>query len=104
VKPTDRELVTQTLDALERLMRMFQTERMLYLAGAMGSMALLLLAAYLMITSKDGVNFSQIGLIFGATGIAAVTGARIAYFLNKSFNLVEDVLRSIGGVGPRRDS
>jgi hypothetical protein len=57
-----------------------------------------------MITSKDGVNFSQIGLIFGATGIAAVTGARIAYFLNKSFNLVEDVLRSIGGVGPRRDS
>jgi hypothetical protein len=104
VKPTDREIITETLDALERLMRMFSAERMLYLLGAIGSMGLLLLAAFLMITSKEGVNYTQIGLIFGATGVAAATGARIAYFLNKSFNLVEDVVRTITGVGRRRDS
>jgi hypothetical protein len=104
VKPNDRQLITQTLDALERLMRMFQAERLLYLIGAVASMGLLLLAAYLMISAKGAIDFGQLGLIFGATGIAAATGARIAYFLNKSFNLVEDVLRTIGGLGPRRDS
>jgi hypothetical protein len=103
VRPRDKEIITQTLDALERLMRMFQAERLLYLLGAVGSMGLLLLAAYLMIMSEEGVDWTQIGLIFGATGIAAATGARIAYFLNKSFNLIEDVVRSITGVGPHRD-
>ena len=102
MKPRDKEVITQTLDALERLMRMFQAERMLYLLGAVGSMCLLLLAAYLMITSRT-VDYGQIGLIFGATGVAAATGARIAYFLNKSFNLVEDIVRSMAGANPRRD-
>jgi predicted Na+-dependent transporter len=100
VKTTDKEIIKDTLDALERLMRMFSAERMLYLLGAVGSMALLLVAAYLMITARE-VNYTQIGLIFGATGVAAATGARIAYFLNKSFNLVEDVVRTITGVGRR---
>jgi hypothetical protein len=104
VKAIDKEVITQTLDALERLMRMFQAERMLYLLGAVASMGLLLLAGYLMIKSPTGINFEQIGLMFGATGIAAATGARIAYFLNKSFNLIEDVVRTMTGTGPRRDS
>ena len=101
--PGDKESVTQTLDALERLMRMFQAERMIYLLSAAASFALLIYAAYLMFSSGK-VSAEQIGLIFGATGVSAVSGGRIAYFLNKSFNLIEDIVRSLTGIGPRRDS
>lgn len=97
---SDRELVEQTLDALERLMRMFQAERIVYLLCAAASFGLLLYAAWLMF-SKGNVSAAEIGLIFGATGVTAACGGRIAYFLNKSFNLIEDILRKLSGVQPR---
>jgi hypothetical protein len=100
VDAQDRQIIKQTLDALERLMRMFQAERIIYLLGAAASFALLMYAAFLMIHSGK-IDAAQIGLIFGATGLSAVSGARIAYFLNKSFNLIEDVVRKLAGVGPR---
>jgi hypothetical protein len=103
VEPDDRESITQTLDALERLMRMFQAERLLYLLSAATSFALLLYAAYLMFSSSERVTPTQVGLIFGATGVSAISGSRIAIFLNKSFNLIEDIIRKLTGVGPRRD-
>ena len=103
VQAGDKDSITQTLDALERLMRMFQAERIIYLLSATASFGLLLYAAYLMFSSQD-VTAAEIGLIFGATGVSAVSGGRIAYFLNKSFNLIEDIVRKLAGVEPRRDS
>lgn len=100
--PEDRETITQTLDALDRLMRMFQAERMVYLFFAAASFGLFLLAAYLMFSSRQ-VQVGAIVSIFGATGICAASGARIAFFLNKSFNLIEDIVRKLAGVEPRRD-
>lgn len=102
MKPADRESLTQTLDALERLMRMFQAERMMYLLSATASFGLLLYAAYMMFSSGR-VGPAEIGFIFGATGVSAFSGGRIAYFLNKSFNLIEDIVRKLTGVGARRD-
>lgn len=102
MQPGDRESITQTLDALERLMRMFQAERIIYLLSAAASFVLLLYAAYLMFTSGD-VSAAEMGLIFGATGVSAISGSRIAYFLNKSFNLIEDIVRKLTGVGPRHE-
>lgn len=102
MQPGDKESIAQTLDALERLMRMFQAERIIYLMSATASFVLLIYAAYLMFSS-DQVTPAEVGLIFGATGVSAISGSRIAYFLNKSFNLIEDIVRSLTGVGPRRD-
>jgi hypothetical protein len=95
-------MIAHTLDALERLMRMFQAERILYLLSAAASFGLLLYAAYLMFSSGN-VTIGQIGLIFGATGVTAVTSSRIVYFLNKAFNLIEDIVRKLSGVEQRRD-
>jgi hypothetical protein len=102
VDPGDRESITHTLDALERLMRMFQAERIIYLLSAAASFGLLLYAAYLMFSSQ-AVGAAEIGLIFGATGVSAISSSRIAYFLNKSFNLIEDIVRKLTGVGPRSE-
>ena len=102
MQPGDKESITQTLDALERLMRMFQAERIIYLMSAAASFVLLIYAAYLMFSSGT-VSVGEMGLIFGATGVSAISGSRIAYFLNKSFNLIEDIVRNLTGVGPRRE-
>ena len=102
MQPADKESITQTLDALERLMRMFQAERIIYLMSAAASFVLLLYAAYLMFSS-GAITAAEMGLIFGATGVSAISGSRIAYFLNKSFNLIEDIVRNLTGVGPRRE-
>ncbi|HYI47579.1 MAG TPA: hypothetical protein VEX35_03860 [Allosphingosinicella sp.] len=102
MQPGDKESIAQTLDALERLMRMFQAERIIYLMSAAASFVLLIYAAYLMFSS-GAVTPAEMGLIFGATGVSAISGSRIAYFLNKSFNLIEDIVRNLTGVGPRRE-
>jgi hypothetical protein len=99
----DKEVIAQTLDALERLMRMFQAERIVYLLGATASLGLLLMAGYLMFTVGQP-DKGQLALIFGAGGISAYTGGRIAHFLTRSFNLIEDVVRKMTGAGSRRDS
>ena len=83
-------------------MRMFQAERIIYLLSALASFLLLLYAAFLMFRT-DSVTAAEIGLIFGATGVSAISGSRIAYFLNKAFNLIEDILRKLSGVGPRHE-
>jgi hypothetical protein len=99
----DRESINQTLDALERLMRMFQAERIIYLLSAAASFALLMFVAYLMFTSPERINGGQVGAIFGASGVSAYSSAKIARFLNKSFNLIEDIIRKLTGVGQRQD-
>jgi hypothetical protein len=99
----DREMLKQTLDALERLMRMFQAERILYLCCVVAAFALLIYAGWLMF-SVGGVTPAEIGLMFGATGVTAVSSGRVAFFLNKAFNLIEDIVRKLSGLEPRHDS
>ena len=96
----ERQTLTQTLDALDRLMRMFQAERMVYLACAFASFALLIYAAVLMFTTQK-IDPTQLGLIFGASGLTAVAGGRVVLFLNRAFNLVEDIVRRLAGLPNR---
>lgn len=98
--PDEERAVTTTLDALTRLMNLFQVERWVYLAGAVGGLGLGLWAATKIITSSNGIDSTQVGLLFGSSGILALTGARVAYFLNRSFNLVETVINRLMGVAP----
>lgn len=99
----DREMLDQTLDALERLMNMFRAERILYLGCAIASFGLLIYAGFLMF-SVGGVTPAEIGLMFGATGVTALSGGRVAYFLNKAFNLIDAIVRKLSGLGPGNDS
>jgi len=91
-----------TLDAIERMMRVFNTERIIYLCGALASLVLLGYAAFLMIRTGS-FNLEQAGLLFGSGGLFTVTGARVVFFLNRTFNLIEDMVRKLAGLEPRRE-
>ena len=93
----DKEIVDRALDALDRLMRMFRLERFVYMICAIVSFLLLIYAAYIMFETK-GVSVAELGLIFGATGLTTVSAGRITYFLNKSFNLIEAIVRKLSGL------
>lgn len=96
------EVLERALDAVERLMRMFRAERIVYLVAAAASFGLLFYAAFLMF-AEEGVDAASLGLIFGATGLSAVSAGRIAFFLNRAFKLIEDVVRERIGMGGRAD-
>lgn len=91
------DLVNRTLDALERLMRMFAIERYLYLISALISFILLVIAIVRLIT-EDGVGALDLSLIFGATGLIAASAARVSYFLNKSFDLISSIIQRLAEV------
>jgi hypothetical protein len=86
-----RELVDTALGALERLMNMFKIERYVYLVLTMFSFLLLLYAAYLLIAEKPG-NTEILVALFGSSGMIAVSSARIIYFFNRSFKLIEQLI------------
>jgi len=96
----DEALIQRTLDALERLMRMFQLERILFLVSAFASFILLLYAGYRLFSTGD-VKTADMAIILGATGISTASSSRIAYFLNKAFNLIDFLVRKLSETGGR---
>lgn len=91
-----------TLDAVERLNKMFFAERVVYLGGSIAALCLLVYAAVRVISS-EGFGLESAGLMFGSGGLFAVTGARAIYLLTRTYNLVEDLMRHLSGLQPRRD-
>lgn len=90
----NKELLTTALDALERLLRMFTVERYVYLALTAFSFLLLIYAAYLLVSSQT-VDTQTLVAIFGSTGLITASSARISYFFNRAFSLVEDLIRKL---------
>jgi hypothetical protein len=95
--PNSSDLINRTLDALERLMRMFAIERYLYLGSALISFILLIIAIVRLVTG-DGVDVLDLSLIFGASGLIAASAARVSYFLNKSFDLISSLIQRLADV------
>jgi hypothetical protein len=88
------ELVRQTLDALDRLMRLFAMERIIYLLCSVVSFVMLTISvAFLLLTEK--VSTPQLGMIFGASGLSAASAARVSYYLSKSFDLVSTIIHQL---------
>jgi len=79
------------IGALERLMRMFDWERKLYLAFGLASFALFLYAGFKLL-SGDNVDTQLVAGMLGATSVAAACSARVVYFLNRAFSIVEGLL------------
>ena len=94
--PEEERAIHVTLDALTRLMNLFRLERLLYLFGAVAGLGLAFWAVSMWLVSGKA-DATQLGLMFGASGIIAATSGRVAYFLNRSFDLVEVIIRKLTG-------
>ena len=68
--PQDDDLVNRTLDALDRLMRMFAVERVLYLVCAIVSFVLLIVCLISLFQTKQ-ISTPQLAVVFGASGLIA---------------------------------
>lgn len=93
----EKEILELALNALERLMRIFVIERILYLVAGVASLGLFIFAGYKLF-SQDIVRTEDIVIILGATGVSTACSTRLAFFLNKAFNLIEDIIRKLTGI------
>ena len=95
--PSDKHLkqvLDATLTAMERLMKLFHWERILHLV--VGIVAFLMLIASVTIYFiNDSIDSTALLLVFGSSGLITVSAARITYFFNKGFVLVNDIVRAI---------
>lgn len=87
-----KELLEATLNALDRLLKMFMVERYVYLALTVFSFGLLLYAGYLMISTKSA-NTEALVAVFGGSGLVAASSARISWFFNRAFSIVENLVK-----------
>ena len=88
------ELLKITLDALERLLKMFMAERYLYLILTVFSFILLIYGLF-HVFSENKVTTTDLVSIFGGSGLIAVTSFRVVWFFNRSFSLVEGLINRI---------
>lgn len=83
------------LDALERLLRMFQAERYLYLALSVVSFLILLVFAFQMVTGPLPSSDLMIA-VFGGSGLIAGASARLSWFFNRAFRVIEHIIVGVG--------
>lgn len=91
---TGEDIIGRTLDALERLMKMFAYERILYLLCAVISFVLLIFCVFSLFQA-DQITTLQLSMIFGSSSLIAISAARASYFLNKSFELISKIIQHI---------
>lgn len=85
--------VNIVMEALAKLMKMFQIERIFHLLCAVLSFAMLIYATTITIQQDGGIENGQLALLFGATGMITLSVARVSWFFNRAFDLVEAALR-----------
>ena len=81
----------ETLDAIERLLRLFRVERTLHLIIGVVAFGLLAYALVLLFRGK-GIDTATLVSLFGSSGLVTVSSARLVYFFNRAFKLVEHVV------------
>jgi uncharacterized membrane protein len=99
--PEIKIVLTETLNALERLLNLFRFERIIHLVIGIVAFLMLLYAIVLLIRS-NGIDTALLISLFGSAGLITVSSARITYFFNKAFKLIEDVIRLL--ITPRKES
>ncbi|HEX2189936.1 MAG TPA: hypothetical protein VHG51_13610 [Longimicrobiaceae bacterium] len=98
--PQLKEVLRETLNAVDRLLNLFRVERLVHLV--IGAVAfLLLLYAVVLLVRQDGVSTSLLLSLFGSSGLITLSSARITYFFNKAFRLIEDIIRVLVIPGSR---
>lgn len=99
MEPELRNTLRDVLDALERLLRLFQLERTIHLiVGIIGFLMLLYAAVMLLTPSNLKTNTTLLVSLFGSSGLITLSSARITYFFNRAFRLVERIIEGLVGV------
>lgn len=92
--PNLKGALTETLDAVERLLNLFRIERMVHLL--IGVIAFGMLVYAIVLLFKGGGMTTQLLIcLFGSSGLITVSSARITYFFNRAFKLVEEVIHKL---------
>ena len=81
----------ETLDALDRLLKMFMIERYVYLVLTVTSFAILLIFGYQLVTTKNA-SIEILTAVFGGSGLVAASSVRISWFFNRAFTLIEKIV------------
>lgn len=97
----DAKVVERALNGVERLMRMFLLERIIYLLGATISLLLLTYASWLLVKTGN-TSPEQFALLFGSGGLFAIAGVQVTQYLNRAFKLLEQ-LHGVTAVGSEAD-
>ena len=91
----EAEILKDTLNALDRLLNLFRLERIIHLIVGVLAFLMLLYAIAVLLTRRKEMDTALLVSLFGSSGLIAVSSARITYFFNKAFNLVEHVIREL---------
>lgn len=92
MEPEIKVILTETINALERLLNLFRLERIIHLMIGVVAFLMLMYAIVLLIRTK-GIDTTLLISLFGSAGLITVSSARITYFFNKAFKLIEDIVR-----------
>lgn len=88
---TLKETLDTILTSVERLLKLFEVERKIHLIIGIIGFSILLYACFLLITSKE-ISTTLLTALFGSSGLVTISSARITYFFNKAFNLIENII------------
>jgi hypothetical protein len=83
--------IDDVIDALERIMNLFKYERILYLIFGLVSLLLFVYAAARMFSSSQ-IDKEVVMAMLGASGTMAACSARVVFFLNRAFAIVEQIV------------
>jgi len=91
-RPNGHPSLNEVISALERLLRVFNLERMLYLAFGLVSLVIFAIAGF-RLTTGGQIDKELLSWMLGSTGVAAASSARVVFFLGKAFGLVEALIK-----------
>lgn len=80
--------ISEILDAMERLMRMFAVERYVYLAITVVALLIILFYGY-RITTTENPDTTTLVAIFGGSGLISLSAMRTTMFFQRAFSLFE---------------
>ena len=86
----------EVVSTLEKVMKIFDWERKLYLAFGLVSLIIFLISGYRMLTGAQ-IDAALLGGMLGSTGVAAACSARVVFFLSKAFSIVEQLILAKAG-------
>lgn len=83
--------IDDVIGALERIMNLFKYERALYLIFGLVSLLLFVYAAIRLFSSSQ-IDKEVVTAMLGASGTMAACSARVVFFLNRAFAIIEQLV------------
>ena len=91
-------LLQMTLDTLKELLHLFRYERFAHLLCGIVAF-LLLIYSIAMLFAQNKLQVQEYFALFTSTGLLTASVARITFFFNRAFDLVERIIDGLSGRG-----